>query len=101
MRPGARRLDAGDGADQARLAGAVGADDGDQLALLGAERDAVERLRVAVEEVEAFHFEDHGRGPPVSSRPRALGVREPVTQGDIAIGPWSGAGYFASRNSET
>ena len=53
MRPGARPLDAGDGADQARLAGAVGADDGDELALLHVERDAVQRLRVAVEEIEA------------------------------------------------
>ena len=35
MRPARGALDAGDGADQARLAGAVGAHDGDELALAG------------------------------------------------------------------
>ena len=38
MRPDARLLDAGDGADQRGLAGAVGADDGDDLALRHLER---------------------------------------------------------------
>ena len=45
---------AGDGADQRGLAGAVGADDGDDRALLDVERHAVERLRVAVEHIEVF-----------------------------------------------
>jgi hypothetical protein len=62
--PGARALDAGDGADQARLAGAVGPDDGDKLALLHHERDAVQRLRVAVEEIETLHLEDHTASSP-------------------------------------
>jgi hypothetical protein len=43
---------AGDGADQRGLAGAVGADDGDDRAFGDLERHAVERLRVAVEHVE-------------------------------------------------
>ena len=45
---------AGDGADERGLAGAVGADDGRDRALLDCERDAVERLGVAVEDVEVF-----------------------------------------------
>ena len=49
-----RRLHAGDGADQRGLAGAIGADDGDDLALRDLERHAVERLRVAIEQVEVF-----------------------------------------------
>ena len=44
----------GNGADQRGFAGAVGADDGDDRALLDLERDAVERLRVAVEHIEVF-----------------------------------------------
>src|SRR5690606_41109954 len=48
-RPAARLQDAGDGADQRGLAGAVGADERDDLAGADLEADAVERLRVAVE----------------------------------------------------
>ena len=47
-------MHAGDGADERGLAGAVGADDGDDRALGDLERDAVERLRVAVEDIEVL-----------------------------------------------
>ena len=61
MRPRARFVHAGDGADERGLAGAVGADNGDDGALLDVERNAVERLGVAVEHVEVFDPEhDHG-----------------------------------------
>jgi hypothetical protein len=60
----ARLFDACDGADQARLAGAVGADDGDQLARLRTERDRVERLGVAVEQVEVLDLQDHTASSP-------------------------------------
>ena len=49
-----RPVHAGDGADERGLAGAVGADDGDDRALVDLERDVVERLRVAVEHVEVL-----------------------------------------------
>jgi hypothetical protein len=49
----ARALDAGNGADQS-IAGAVGADDGDKLALAYFQRNAVERLRVAVVKIEVL-----------------------------------------------
>src|SRR5438128_407707 len=42
----ARGLDAGDGADERGFAGAVRADDGDDLALWHFERHAIERLRI-------------------------------------------------------
>jgi hypothetical protein len=57
MRPRARLLDAGDGADQRTLARAVGADDGHDLALGDLERHAGQRLGVAVEEVEVLDLE--------------------------------------------
>src|SRR5229473_777426 len=60
-------LHAEDGADERALAGAVGADDGDDLARGDVERDAVERLGVAVEEVELAHRQ-HGTQPlPVAA----------------------------------
>ena len=49
-----RLLDAVNDADQRALAGAVGADDGHDLAIADVERDAVERLGVAIEEVEVL-----------------------------------------------
>ena len=59
----ARRLvHAGDRANQRGLAGAVGADDGDDRALLDLQRNAVERLRVAVEQVEVFDLAASGDG---------------------------------------
>ena len=61
-----RFVHAGDGADERGLAGAVGADDGDDGALLDLERNAVERLGVAVEDVEVFDLEHHA----TSSAPR-------------------------------
>jgi hypothetical protein len=64
--PGARLLDARDGADERGLAGAVGADDGHDLALGHVERDRRERLRVAVVEIEVADLE-HRRHSSVSS----------------------------------
>src|ERR1019366_3972145 len=54
-----RLVHPGDGADERGLAGAVGADNGDDGALLDLERDAVERLGVAVEHVEIFNLQHH------------------------------------------
>jgi hypothetical protein len=56
---GARSLEPGDRANERRLAGAVRADDGDDRPPRHLERDARERLRVAVEQVEII---DHERG---------------------------------------
>jgi len=56
-RPGSWLLYSRNAADERGLAGAVGADDGDDLALGHAERDAIERLRVAVVQIEIFHFQ--------------------------------------------
>src|SRR6185437_6692456 len=60
-RTAARPLHAEDGADERALAGAVGADDGDDLAFGDVERNAVERLRVAVEEVDVAQLEHLSR----------------------------------------
>ena len=48
----ARALDAGDGVDERRLAGAVRADDAEQLAGADVERHAPERRRRAVRDLE-------------------------------------------------
>jgi hypothetical protein len=51
----ARRPDhAGDGADQRGLTGAVGANDRNDRAFRHLERHAIERLRVAVENIDAI-----------------------------------------------
>ena len=52
--PARRAVHARDGADERGLAGAVRADDGDDLAFRDLERDAIERLRVAVEHIEVL-----------------------------------------------
>ena len=54
---GACRNQAGDGFQKGRLAGPVGADDGDGLALVEARVDAVQRLEVAVESGEVAGLE--------------------------------------------
>src|SRR5262249_61837379 len=72
---GARRLDAGNRADQARLAGTVGADNGDELTLLGADRDAVQSLGIAIEDIKAFDAQDHARQPRL--------IRPPPRPGSI------------------
>ena len=53
MRPRAGLTHAGDGADQRGLAGTIGADNRDDRAFRHLERHAVERLRIAVEHVDA------------------------------------------------
>ena len=61
----ARRFEhTGDGLDERGLAGAVRADNGDDRALLDLERDAVERLGVAVKDVEVLDLEDHSASSP-------------------------------------
>jgi hypothetical protein len=52
-----RAMHAGDRADQRRLAGTVRPHNGDDRAFVDGERDAVERLGVAVEHVEVFDRE--------------------------------------------
>ncbi len=78
---GARALDAGDGVDQRRLAGAVRADDREQLAGTNLDRDAPERRRRAVRDLEVAHFKQrlgrrrkgaraHGRAAATAAVPR-------------------------------
>src|SRR4029077_12950594 len=55
---------AGNGADQRGLTGAIGADNGDDGALLDVERHAVERLDVAVEHIEVFDAQHHKTSAP-------------------------------------
>ena len=57
MRPARRPVHAGDGADERGLAGAVRADDGDDRPFGDLERHVVERLRVAVEDIEVLDLE--------------------------------------------
>ena len=64
-----RRLDAVDGADQRALACAIGADDRHDFAGRDLERDAGQRLRIAVIEVEAGDLEQR-RVHATSSSPR-------------------------------
>ena len=61
---------AADGLEGGRLAGAVGAQDGDDLALADLEVDAVQRLHVAVGDAQALDLEEGGGGAHVSSAPR-------------------------------
>jgi hypothetical protein len=61
---GTRLLDAGDRTDQARLAGPVGTDDRDQFAGVNGERHIVERLCVAVVEMQVLDGEDHSASSP-------------------------------------
>ena len=57
MSPGARRRQARDRAQRRRLAGPVGADERDALALLDRQRDALQRLDVAVVRVDVVDLE--------------------------------------------
>ncbi len=61
---GARAQEAGERVDQRRLAGAVRADDAEQLAGAHVERDAPERRRRAVGDLQVAHLK-HGRLPEV------------------------------------
>ncbi len=54
----------GDRADERRLAGAIGPDDGDDGALLNFERDIVERLGVAIKNIDAFDAQHHTVSAP-------------------------------------
>src|SRR6185437_1322764 len=57
-----RMQEAADRAQRRRLAGAVGADQGDDLLLLDGERDAFQRLDVVVEDVDVVDLELGHRG---------------------------------------
>jgi hypothetical protein len=48
---------------QGALAGAVGADQGDDLAGMDFERDAFQRLNLAVEGVDVIQFQQHHSSP--------------------------------------
>src|SRR5205085_1015070 len=57
----ARLEQTGDGVQHGRLAGAVGADEGNDLSLLDLKGDALQRLDVAVKSADVLHIEDgHG-----------------------------------------
>ena len=68
---------AGDGAQRRRLPGAVGSEDGGDLSLLDAERDAVQRLYRSVPGCDAFELEE-GRHYEASSSspPRYASITE-------------------------
>ena len=59
MTRGASGGQAADAVEGGGLAGAVGADQGDDLPLAHMEADAVQRLDVAVFDLEIFDFEEH------------------------------------------
>src|SRR5262249_57507032 len=77
-RVAARAHRTGDAPEQRRLAGAVRADDGDGLTGGDLERDAEQRLEVAIEGVKRAHGEQrlrHRRGTPYRrSSPRGRGA---------------------------
>ncbi len=68
IEPRARRRQAGDGAQRRRLAGAVGADQRDDLALVDRERDALERLDRAVGGADVLEFEQRRHAQPCFPR---------------------------------
>ena len=65
-RAGARDERAGDGAQRRRLAGAVGADQGDDLALRDLEGEVAAHHRLAIGELQPFRGEQRGHAvaPP-------------------------------------
>ena len=91
----ARRGQPGDRAQRGRLAGAVGADQRHDLALLHRQRDALERLDVAVVGVDVLDLEQRHqlsrlpawcRGRP---RPRARSRAPPAGTPSAIFSPWS------------
>src|SRR5262249_52862106 len=73
---GARPDDTRQDIDQGRLAGAVGADDRDELAVADGEAHAVEGAELAVELAEPVGFEDHAR-PASAGRRRVTNPTSP------------------------
>ena len=69
MRAAGDRLNAGEAAQQRGLAGAVRADDGDDLAGVHREVDAVQHLDAAVARAQALDVK-HGQPPFDRDRPR-------------------------------
>ena len=85
-------VEAGDRAQRRRLAGAVGADQRDDLALLDRQRDALERLDVAVVGVDVLDLEQRHRLSPASrGRPRRPAGRRarPAGSPSAIFSPWS------------
>ena len=64
IRPRSCRLHSGQRANERRLAGAIGADDGDDGTLLYFERNVIKRLDVAIEYVEVFDEEHQTASTP-------------------------------------
>ena len=64
MLPGLDPAHPGDGSHRRGLAGAVGADQGDDLALGDLERDPVEGLDLAVGEDDVLKLKQHRRATP-------------------------------------
>ncbi len=58
------RQQAHDGAEQRRLARAVGADDGDDLARIQGQRDLTDRFHLAVVDAEIAHLEQRAHATP-------------------------------------
>ena len=65
----ARRGEAHDGADQRGLAHPVAAQDGQHLARLHPQRDALQHVALAVVGVDALHLKRQGRSPSPAGRP--------------------------------
>src|ERR1700722_6772298 len=74
VRRGPKRT--GDSAQKRRLAGAVGADDGDRFAFVDGDVDVEQRLEVAVEGRQILSLQErHDTGMPIyTSRTRALAM---------------------------
>ena len=64
----AQLLHAGDQADERGFAGAVGADDGDDLTFGNFEGDLCQSLRVTVKQVDVFDFEQRAHNSKSSPR---------------------------------
>ncbi len=94
---GAHRLHAGQGAQEGGLAGAIGADQGNQFALADFEVDALERLDPAVAAFHALDLEQHvaaGRVAPGFAVRRRCGAPRPIDSGARLTMRWN-----SSRNS--
>ena len=72
------RHQAGDGVEQRGLAGAVQADDGDELALAHVQRHVLQRLRLAVEDADVVDIQQRRRGRwPLAAGRSAISISPP------------------------
>ena len=65
-----RPIHAGNGANQCGLAGTVRTDDGNDIAGRNFERNRIERLRVAVKDIEIFDAQHHAAPSSICAWPR-------------------------------